>query len=227
MEFLSPERLSKLFKVTEPDSSGVGKGGWHVSFPSQTFLLLGAEDASFWQPMPFLSPRIMVDLDFQTPFPPFGEPSGRPGAGPGPSLHTKSRATGPPVTGESFYHLFLFLRSLQLQGSEFLLRGEVSPGASRDWLGATSPPEPPRPSATEGLCGGVGTALGFGADQRPFSKSELNGGMAQAGLPGLTLPPRCPPALPQPHSCVGGEGGEGGRPPARLPEGWEMSRPGN
>lgn len=77
MEFLSPERLSELFKVTEPDSSGVGKGGWHVSFPSQTFLLLGAEDASFWQPMPFLSPRIMVDSDFQTPFPPFGEPSGR------------------------------------------------------------------------------------------------------------------------------------------------------
>lgn len=142
--------------------------------------------------------------------------------------------------GESFYYLFLLSRSFQLEGSAFLLSGKGSLGAS-SLAGYLLPPKSSVTSATEGLCSGVGTAWWLWVNRRPCWGSQFwlvppDAGIGPVGPAGLALFPglfrdgvsAAPPAslLLRSRDGVGVTGKESG-PPARLPEGWEMSRPGN
>lgn len=141
------------------------------------------------------------------------------------------RAIGQPVTGESFYYLSLFWSSCWVGGC---------PLGSQDWLGITSPPKPLRSLPLKFWAVLWIQLCRLGHTKRPspglsFSLSP-NGETWHAGLPGLTLLPgffHDEPAgshlqLSQPPSGLEGEGaGKVLGPPARLPEGWEMSRQGN
>lgn len=104
--------------------------------------------------LPLLTSGITVDSNFQAnSFPTLQGAWQRPRAGRGPSPHKRSGVTGQPVTGESFSYLPLSFWFFQLEGPEFLLGAEVSPGSLQ--TGRTPPPHPNFPMSATGICAGV------------------------------------------------------------------------